>query len=185
MGHGHRHDHDNPLSRRPRRPGGRDRDELRAAAAFGRGRWGDGHRMRRGDMRQAIFAALRQGPAHGYEVMRRLEGMSGGAWRPSPGSIYPHLQTMQDEGLVRSEDTGGTRTYELTDLGSQQADGSEFTWPAEGEAESPARTLRQALGQLASAAKQLSAVGEPEQVDRGVAVLHRARKELYQILAED
>jgi DNA-binding PadR family transcriptional regulator len=50
--------------------------------------------MRRGDIRRAILSALQDGPAHGYAVMRRLEEMSGGLWRPSPGSVYPHLQML-------------------------------------------------------------------------------------------
>ncbi len=73
--------------------------------------------MPRGAIRTAILVALRDEPAHGYEVMRRLEEMSGGLWRPSPGSVYPHLQMLEDEGLVRSSDVDGSRTYTLTETG--------------------------------------------------------------------
>ena len=61
--------------------------------------------MRRGDIRTAVLVALREGPANGYEVMRRLEEMSGGLWRPSPGSVYPHLQMLEESrrGRVRPE----------------------------------------------------------------------------------
>ena len=81
--HDHLHGHDFRGRRSPRGPWGRGGE---------RGGWGGGRRMRRGDIRSAVLVALRDGPANGYEVMRRLEEMSGGLWRPSPGSVYPHLQ---------------------------------------------------------------------------------------------
>src|SRR5579872_3336300 len=88
----------------------------------GRGAWGGGRRrMRRGDIRTALLGALEDGPAHGYEVINRLEEKSGGMWRPSPGSVYPTLQMFEDEGLVRSEERDGKRVYELTDTGKAQA----------------------------------------------------------------
>ena len=151
----------------------------------GRGGWGGGRRMRRGAIRTAILLALREEPAHGYEVMRRLEEMSGGLWRPSPGSVYPHLQMLEDEGLVRSSDVDGSRTYTLTDAGRAEAEKNEGPVRAAGETDDKVRSLREALGQLASAAKQLAGAAEVEQIDRGVAIIQRARKELYQILAED
>ena len=90
-----------------------------------RGEWGGwrggGRRMRRGDIRTALLTALEDGPAHGYEVINRLEEKSGGMWRPSPGSVYPTLQLFEDEGLVRSEERDGKRVYELTDAGRAQA----------------------------------------------------------------
>src|SRR5579864_6524404 len=90
-----------------------------------RGEWGGwrggGRRMRRGDIRTALLGALEEGPAHGYELIGRLEQKSGGMWRPSPGSVYPTLQMFEDEGLVRSEERDGKRTYELTDAGRAEA----------------------------------------------------------------
>ncbi|HWD54236.1 MAG TPA: PadR family transcriptional regulator [Acidimicrobiales bacterium] len=151
----------------------------------GRGGWGGGRRMRRGAIRTAILLALRQEPAHGYEVMRRLEEMSGGLWRPSPGSVYPHLQMLEDEGLVQSSDVDGSRTYALTDAGRAEAEKNEQPWQAADEAEDKIRTMREAIGQLASAAKQLAGAGEPAQIERGVSIIQKARKDLYQILAED
>lgn len=152
----------------------------------GRGGWGGGRRMRRGDIRRAILTALADQPAHGYEVMRRLEEMSGGLWRPSPGSVYPHLQMLEDEGMVRSREDEGTRTFTLTEAGvAEAATEVGSPWRSEGENDSQIRTLRQSVGQLMSAAKQLSGAGETAQVERGIAVIQKARKELYQILAED
>jgi DNA-binding PadR family transcriptional regulator len=142
--------------------------------------------MRRGRIRTAILISLQEAPAHGYEVMRRLEEMSGGLWRPSPGSVYPHLQMLEDEGLVQSSEAGGSRTYTLTEAGREEAQRA-AAMPRQGAAEGDDQivSLRLEVGQLMSAAKQLSGAGEPSQLERGVAVIQKARKELYQILAED
>src|SRR5262245_59324577 len=80
-----------------------------------------GGRMRRGDIRTALLAALSEGPGHGYDIMQALEEKSGGAWRPSPGSVYPTLQLLEDEGLVRSFERDGKRIYEITDAGREEA----------------------------------------------------------------
>jgi DNA-binding PadR family transcriptional regulator len=148
--------------------------------------WGGGRRMRRGDIRRVILAALREEPAHGYEVMRRLEDMSGGLWRPSPGSIYPHLALLEHEGLVESYDDEGNRTYKLTDAGKAEAAQSEdLPWQEDSLGGDQVRDLRQGMGQLMQAAKQLSGVGSTEQIGRGLEIIGKARKEIYRILAED
>jgi len=142
--------------------------------------------MRRGDIRRAVLSALKDGPAHGYEVMRRLEDRSGGIWRPSPGSVYPTLQMLEDEGLVRSQTADGTKTYELTDAGRDEAETTTegAPWAFAGEGADQARTLKMAMVQVGMAARQLAMAGQPEQVARGLEVIDRARKDLYQILAE-
>jgi DNA-binding PadR family transcriptional regulator len=154
------------------------------------GGWGGGgrRRVRRGDVRRAVLAALADGPANGYEVMGRLEARSGGLWRPSPGSVYPTLQMLEDEGLVRGQPHEGTRVYELTDAGAEAAEaGTSEPGPApwdRGDAEGRPRGLRDAVAQVAVAARQVAGTGSPEQVDRAVEIVQRARKELYQLLAE-
>ena len=177
-GHDHLHDHDHPFAGRGMR-GGRGR------WGGGRGGWGGGRRMPRGAIRTAILAALRDGPANGYEVMRRLEEISGGLWRPSPGSVYPHLQMLEDEGLVQSSEVDGGRTFTLTETGQAEAEKAKLPWQEGGETDDGVRTLRLGMGQLMSAAKQLAGDGEKSQIERGVSVIQKARKELYQILAED
>jgi DNA-binding PadR family transcriptional regulator len=160
---------------RGRRGGGRD------------GRWG-GPRMRRGDVRTAVLAVLTEGPGHGYDVMQNLEDKSGGNWRPSPGSIYPTLQLLEDEGLVRSTERDGKRVFEITDAGRtesaeriEQAGGTPWDIAGKGRGN---REVRDAFAQLFQAMKQISSVGTPEQVERGLAIVTEARKQLYQILAE-
>jgi DNA-binding PadR family transcriptional regulator len=147
--------------------------------------------MRRGDIRTAVLLSLQDGPAHGYEVIGRLEERSGGMWRPSPGSVYPTLQMLEDERLVTSHDVDGTRTYELTDAGRSAGEKSaaersgRAPWDRGDEGDERVRNLRQAIGQTATAAKQVAQAGNPDQIDRSVEIIQRARKELYQILAED
>ena len=81
------------------------------------GHRGRGRRIRRGDVRAAILLLLEEEPRNGYQVMQELESRSGGTWRPSPGSVYPALQLLADEGLVRSEARDGGNVFELTDAG--------------------------------------------------------------------
>ena len=150
-----------------------------------RGGWGGGRRMRRGDIRKSILKVLSDSPAHGYEVMRRLEASSGGLWRPSPGSVYPHLQMLEDEGLVQSSEVDGGRTFTLTETGQAEAEKAKLPWQEAGETDDGVRSLRLGMGQLMSAAKQLAGDGDKSQIERGSAVIQKARKELYQILAED
>lgn len=153
------------------------------------GGWGGGgrRRMRRGDMRRAILAALHDGPAHGYEVMGRLEARSGGLWRPSPGSVYPTLQMLEDEGMVTSRTLDGTRVYELTDAGKADAEaaGTERApWERGDGNDDRQRALRVTLVETMQAVKQVSHAGRPEQIDRAVEVLQQAKKDLYKILAD-
>src|SRR5919202_2223391 len=92
----------------------------------GRGGWGPGFggppfgrgpRPRRGRVRAALLVLLAEEPRNGYGLMQEIEQRSGGAWRPSPGSVYPALQQLGDEGLVRSETRDGGNVFELTDAG--------------------------------------------------------------------
>jgi DNA-binding PadR family transcriptional regulator len=183
--HGHEHDHgDEHLD--DRHFGGRGMRGPRGDGwGGGRGGWSGGRRMPRGAIRTAILVALREEPGHGYEVMRRLEEMSRGLWHPSPGSVYPHLQMLEDEGLVRSAEVDGSRTFTLTETGRAEAETATLPWQEAGESDDGVRTLRLGVGQLMSAAKQLAGAGEMAQIERGITVIQKARKELYQILAED
>jgi Transcriptional regulator PadR-like family len=101
-------------------------------AAAGRGRggprgfggpWGrHGGRRPRGDVRAAILVLLDEEPRNGYGIMQEIEERSAGAWRPSPGSVYPVLQQLEDEGLVRAAQTGERKLMELTEEGKAYVD---------------------------------------------------------------
>jgi DNA-binding PadR family transcriptional regulator len=146
--------------------------------------------MRRGDIRPVLLTSLLEGPAHGYEIIRRLEQRSGGVWRPSAGSVYPTLQMLEEEGLLSSETNAGKRVYELTDSGRVAAEqaaahGPQSPWERGGPPESTGpRELRLAAEQLQLAARQVVLAGDAAQVDQAVAILKEARQRLYQLLAE-
>jgi len=92
---------------------------------FGPAEWwwwaGRGGRRRQwfesGDLKYVILKLLRDKPMHGYEVMKALEEQTHGCYRPSPGSVYPTLQWLEDEGLVRSEEREGKKVYSITEQG--------------------------------------------------------------------
>ncbi|HEY6057976.1 MAG TPA: PadR family transcriptional regulator [Candidatus Limnocylindrales bacterium] len=142
--------------------------------------------MRRGDVRLAILALLNDGPMHGYQVMQELESRSGGVWRPSAGSVYPTLQQLEDEGLVRSEELDGRRTYSLTDAGRAEAAsraGARAPWEA-AEFED-AVDIRKLSMQLVWAAMQVSRIGTTRSIAEARDILVDARRRLYRLLAED
>jgi DNA-binding PadR family transcriptional regulator len=151
---------------------------------FGRGRG----RAGRGDIRAAILALLAEQPMHGYQIIREIGERSQGAWEPSPGSVYPTLQQLEDEGLVEADRAEGRRTYDLTAEGRAQAEAREGAAPwelaAHGE-EGAFFALRGLTFSLLGAVKQVAEVGDQAQVERAQEVLREARRQLYQLLAED
>ena len=145
-------------------------------------------KARRGDVRAAILAVLAESPMNGYQIIQQIAERSGGVWKPSPGSIYPTLQQLEDEGLVRAETDGGRRTYALTDEGrtyvAEHADEVAAPWAAMSEA-ADNDDIRPLIGQIAAAMWQIAAVGTPEQQRRGREALADLRRRLHTILAED
>ena len=125
---------------------------------------GPGPRAGRGDIRAAILALLVEGPMHGYQIMRELSERTGGVWRPSPGSVYPTLQQLQDEALVSSVETeSGRRTFELTEEGRRAAAELETPAPWEtvaDESESAGVELRDLVFQVIAAARQVVQAGD-------------------------
>ncbi len=162
---------------------------------FGRGfpfsgfDFGGGRRAGRGDIRAAILALLHEEPMHGYQIMQELETRSGGAWRVSPGSVYPTLQQLQDEGLITStEQSGGRRVFELTAAGREQAKTSAATPPwqvTDGSARDDMASTRKLFTQVAAAAWQVAKTGSPVQVAQANEILRDTRRKLYQVLAEE
>lgn len=145
-----------------------------------------GTRAGRGDVRAAVLALLNEQPMHGYQIIREIEQRSGGAWKPSAGSVYPTLQLLVDEGLLGAEEANGRKTYALTDAGREVAADAEVPWSETAEEETPGRgALPKSAVELAQAAAQVGRSGTPEQVAEAVAVLDEARRRLYSILARD
>ncbi|MBD2896281.1 PadR family transcriptional regulator [Spirillospora sp. NPDC000708] len=150
----------------------------------GRGR---GRRTRRGNVRAALLALLDERAMHGYEMIQELDERTGGVWRPSPGSVYPTLQMLEDEGLVTSREEGGKRLFSLTDTGREQA-AAQTTAPWDEVTEAAGANAvreREAFGQLLGAMKQVMAVGSDAQKARALDVINDARRRIYGILADD
>ncbi|OSC33649.1 PadR family transcriptional regulator [Mycobacterium decipiens] len=152
-----------------------------------RGGPGPGRRSRRGDVRAAILTLLTDRPMHGYEMIQEIAERSQGMWRPSPGSVYPTLQLLDDEGLiVGSESEGSKKLFELTDEGRTTADKIKtppWAQMAKG-VDSSQVNLRTAVNQLLGAVAQSAYVGTAEQKQRILAILKNARREIYTLLAE-
>jgi DNA-binding PadR family transcriptional regulator len=141
--------------------------------------------MRRGDIRIFLLVALLDGPAHGYELMGRLESRTHGLWRPSPGSVYPTLQLLEEQGLIQGREDNGKRVFELTPAGRTEAEAAHANQPAPGAEADDAPSLRASVEQLSLAAKQVSIAGDPGQVEAATAIVKEARQRLYRLLAED
>ncbi len=168
------------------RSAGRGHDHGRGGRPGRGGRGGRGaRRASRGDVRAAILALLTEQPMHGYQMIAELDERTNGAWSPSPGSVYPTLQMLQDEGLVESTAEGGKKVFHLTAGGAEAAAGVDPSpWEA-AASDAGHQDLRHAARALTAAFQQVARTGSGEQVERGVVVLNDARKALYLILAED
>ncbi|WP_079135090.1 PadR family transcriptional regulator [Streptomyces qinglanensis] len=154
----------------------------------GRGRGGPRGRARRGDVRASILALLKDRPMHGYEMIREIAERSGGGWKPSPGSVYPTLQLLEDEGLIASESEGGKKLFALTEAGTAEAEsGAEAPWEEAGRGADweALQEVRTAAGGLAAAFQQVWATGTEGQRQKALRVVNDARKSLYLILAEE
>ena len=150
--------------------------------------FGRGPKVGRGDVRSAILVLLAEQPMHGYQIIQELSSRSGGVWRPSPGSVYPTLQQLEDEGLVHGDEADGRRVFRLTDEGTAEVErrGADQAAPWEVGGESgPFVDLRKAGFGLVSAVMQVAQSGSPDEVARATAILTDARKRLYAMLAED
>ena len=154
-------------------------------AGPGRGRGG---RARRGDVRAAILALLAERPMHGYEMIQELEQRTGGVWRPSPGSIYPALQLLEESGLITGNDDNGKRLFTLTDEGRAELEqgGNTAPWEEVTRGVDPIhRRMREAIGQVVVAAGQVAQAGSEEQKTQALEVLTETRRMLYAILAAE
>lgn len=143
--------------------------------------------VRRGKVRPLILAVLHEQPMHGYQVMQELESRTGGRWRPSAGTIYPALQQMEDEGLIRTEEQDGRKVYRLTDDGRKAAEASPLTrhpW-FDKNAGGESIDLRRLAVQLIGATVQVQRVGSDDAQQRAREVLIDSRRRLYRLLADD
>ena len=156
------------------------------------GGWGGGGPRRgrrgRGDVRAAILLLLAEQPRNGYGLMQEVEERSSGAWRPSPGSVYPALAQLEDEGLIAPAAGDQGKAFALTDAGRAHVEehrdrlGTPWQDASEGQ---PAGMpdLRRSVGAVAMAAMQAAQAGDPQLLEDVRRVLDDARKAIYRLLA--
>ncbi|MEO8966202.1 MAG: PadR family transcriptional regulator [Solirubrobacteraceae bacterium] len=161
-------------------------------AGFGhspRGRGRGRGRARRGDVRLALLRLLGEEPRNGYQLMQTIEERSDGRWRPSPGSVYPTLAQLEDEGLVRSTESDGARHFAITDAGRTHLESratERDPWePTDADAESVLTELGPLVLGIGKAAWQVASVGDESQRARATELLAETRRSLYGILAEE
>jgi DNA-binding PadR family transcriptional regulator len=149
-----------------------------------------GPKAGRGDVRAAILAVLAEGPRNGYQIMSEIEERSGGAWRPSPGAVYPALSQLADEGLIAGQESGGRRTYGLTDAGrgyvQQHPEMARGAWESTAQQEAwQLPGLFAVAARLGGSIVQVAHAGTPEQIRAAERLLDQTRRSLYRILADD
>ena len=159
--------------------GGRERG--RRHRHFGRGR-GFGPRAGRGDIRAAILVLLAEQPMHGYQIIQELTERTGGVWRPSPGSVYPTLQQLEDEELVRETAAEGQARLRAHRDRSRAGRGTTAPWAAvAGESEDALVALRDLAHQVLAATRQVAQAGTAAQLEAAQTILRDARQSLYRL----
>ena len=155
-------------------------------------------RARRGEARYVLLDTLRDGPKHGYEIIKFLEDRSGGEYAPSPGTVYPTMQYLQDLGQVRSDQNAERRDYHLTEIGlaelEARAEDLKAFWSRFANQGAPAESqpeigfLREELDDLGRTAwgglKSLMERGDTETIRRIRQTVERCRSEIREIMAE-
>jgi DNA-binding PadR family transcriptional regulator len=148
-----------------------------------------GPKARRGDVRTAALLLLAEEPRNGYQIMQELEERTDGAWRPSAGSVYPALQLLEDEGLIRSSEADGRKLFELTDAGRKLVAerGEDQPAPWDQMAADPNDEGRATMGlmrEIGMALFQVLNSGNETQRAEARTLLTNVRRDLYRILAD-
>jgi DNA-binding PadR family transcriptional regulator len=155
---------------------------------LGGGSWWGGRKARRGDIRSAALLLLAEEPRNGYQIMQEVKERSDGVWSPSPGSVYPALQQLEDEGLIRAEEIEGRRLFVLTDAGREQVERRDPGRPApweqmSGDVSGQVQELAQTMRAAVVASVQVIRTGSDAQVAEAQRILGAARRDLYRVLA--
>ena len=205
-----------PRDPREHRGGHRMRMRMRGGPGGGPGPWGGGPfefgmrggpfgpprfggrgpRVRRGDVRAAILDLLAEGePWNGYQIIQEIGARTQGVWRPSAGSVYPALQQLEDEALIRDQGSEAAgedrrRMYTLTEEGqayvTEHADELKASWDAvTGSVNDTEVQLRHTIHQVMVAVSQVAQAGSAAQVQQAGKILADTRRALYRILATD
>ena len=151
---------------------------------------GRGRRSRRGDVRAAVLLLLAEQSRNGYQLIQELEERSHQTWRPSPGSVYPVLSQLEDEGLVVAAATDAGRVYTLTDAGrryvEERREGFGLPWEAAAAAMGEPRfDLVRTMRQVVAATRQVMEAGSEQQIRAATEAMRDVRRRLYGLLAEE
>jgi DNA-binding PadR family transcriptional regulator len=156
--------------------------------SHGGGPRGRGRRARRGDIRTAALLLLAEEPRNGYQIMQEVQERSGDLWRPSPGSVYPALAQLEDEGLIRTEEGDGRKLLVITDEGrallAERGSDRPAPWEQTGGAAGEAHELGRLMREVSFAFLQVMRTGSEAQMARAREVLAGTRRDLYRILAD-
>jgi len=141
-------------------------------------------RMRRGGMKFLLLEVLKEGPRHGYEIIGELENRFRG-YRPSPGSVYPTLQMLEEGGFVTSQEVEGKKVYTITQAGLKLLEErGEHRFEEASSGARQAVELRESLRKLASAVVDGARGTDEETLKKIEEIVNKARKEVYSVLAE-
>ncbi len=147
-----------------------------------------GRRAGKGDIRTAILSLLAEGPSNGYGLIKAVAEKTDGAWRPSPGSVYPTLQQLVDEGLIVAGGDGRGTEFQLTDAGrayvEEHADEFDKAWDATPRRTESGVALFESAGKLMSVLGQFRHGATDEQRKAAIEKLDETRRALYLILAD-
>jgi DNA-binding PadR family transcriptional regulator len=151
--------------------------------------FGQRHRAQRGDLEPIILHLLCEKPMHGYEIIRTLEERSHGFWRPSPGSVYPILQYLEEQDLLSSQEKQGKKVYVVTDKGQAQCDAApkmEHPHPFGGKLQAGLgfRDMRDQIREAAYFVKEIAIHGNDNQIKAVKKVLQQAHDQLKTIVDE-
>lgn len=164
----------------------------------GRGPWGEGGpgrrggrgpgRGRKGDVRNAILALVKDQELNGYGMISAISEKTDGLWSPSAGSIYPALGLLEDEGLIEPAEASGKKVYRLTEAGrthvDEHADALANPWEKVAQPHQGFLDVRSDMHQLGMAVQQVVVAGDQGQLEKVKAILESARKDVYRLLAE-
>jgi DNA-binding PadR family transcriptional regulator len=149
---------------------------------------GRGRRARRGDIRTAALLLLAEEPRNGYQIMQEVQERSGGIWSPSPGSVYPALAQLEDEGLIRTEESDGRKLFAITDEGraavAERGADRPAPWEQTGDGADARHELARLMREAAGAFVQVLKTGSESQIAKAAEVLAGTRRDLYRILAD-
>jgi DNA-binding PadR family transcriptional regulator len=143
----------------------------------------------RGELKLALLSVIASlGEGHGYAIMQELQRRVGSQWRPSPGAIYPALVTLEESGLIASDERDGLRVYRLTPAGAAELAGQDLgpSWgdiSRRAHARRPRITLGRLLDRFELGLPRRTGLS-PEQAESIDAALTRTRNDIAAILDE-